>query len=217
MNQEPVRPLSYHQAPGPSARLHLTITTASQHECSSESRSYSLLYGLPYQYEMDGTSNSLRQPSSLHGEAVFCSARPPKHELPSRIQRTWPARPSAVPRSSHYSRGDFSKKKPSSFATSPNSNRGLYDKSPLECVVLANVVNEWRRHFAVEKNMLQLGCIAIALEPIYKSVNMSTGSSTKNVAGSRKGRPPLRDHLVGTELVALTKALVVPLYNTADL
>ncbi|KYK61906.1 hypothetical protein DCS_03051 [Drechmeria coniospora] len=48
-------------------------------------------------------------------------------------------------------------------------NRGLYDYGPPGCALQANIVNEWRNHFVVEENMMELDCTAITPSPPQQS------------------------------------------------
>ncbi|KAM4054526.1 anticodon binding domain-containing protein [Hirsutella rhossiliensis] len=48
-------------------------------------------------------------------------------------------------------------------------NRGLYDYGPPGCALQANIVNEWRNHFVIEENMMELDCTAITPEPVLKT------------------------------------------------
>ncbi|OAA78096.1 glycyl-tRNA synthetase [Akanthomyces lecanii RCEF 1005] len=53
------------------------------------------------------------------------------------------------------------------YRTAPNykgDNRGLFDYGPPGCALLANIINEWRQHFVIEENMLELDCTAITPE-----------------------------------------------------
>ncbi|KJZ80058.1 Putative glycine--tRNA ligase [Hirsutella minnesotensis 3608] len=58
------------------------------------------------------------------------------------------------------------------YRTSANhiaDNRGLYDYGPPGCALQANIVNEWRNHFVIEENMMELDCTVITPEPVLKT------------------------------------------------
>eukprot|EP00123_Amoebidium_parasiticum_P007460 comp18137_c0_seq1/m.18868 comp18137_c0_seq1/g.18868 ORF comp18137_c0_seq1/g.18868 comp18137_c0_seq1/m.18868 type:complete len:675 (-) comp18137_c0_seq1:258-2282(-) len=46
---------------------------------------------------------------------------------------------------------------------------GLYDYGPMGCALLQNVVGEWRSHFIMEENMLEVSCTMLTLEPVLKA------------------------------------------------
>lgn len=54
-------------------------------------------------------------------------------------------------------------------ATSLADNRGLYDYGPPGCALQTNIVNEWRNHFVIEENMMELDCTVITPEAVLKT------------------------------------------------
>lgn len=58
------------------------------------------------------------------------------------------------------------------YRTAPNftgDNRGLYDYGPPGCALQANIVNEWRNHFVIEENMLEVDCPIITPEDVLRT------------------------------------------------
>ena len=47
-------------------------------------------------------------------------------------------------------------------------NRGLYDYDPPGCALATNIVDPWRKHFAIEENMLELDCTVLTPEPVLQ-------------------------------------------------
>ncbi len=45
---------------------------------------------------------------------------------------------------------------------------GLYDYGPTGCAVKANLLSEWRNHFVLEENMLEVDCTSLTPEPVLK-------------------------------------------------
>lgn len=45
---------------------------------------------------------------------------------------------------------------------------GLYDYGPIGCGVKANMLAEWRKHFVLEENMLEVDCSILTPEPVLK-------------------------------------------------
>jgi glycyl-tRNA synthetase len=45
---------------------------------------------------------------------------------------------------------------------------GLYDYGPTGCAIKANLLAEWRKHFVLEENMLEIDCTALTPEPVLK-------------------------------------------------
>ncbi|KAK7425101.1 hypothetical protein QQX98_000015 [Neonectria punicea] len=89
------------------------------------------------------------------------------------------------------------------YRTSPNftgDNRGLFDYGPPGCALLANIVNEWRKHFVIEENMLEIDTTAITPEAVLKTsghVDKFAGWMCKDPV---KGEYLRADHLVESVL-----------------
>lgn len=47
---------------------------------------------------------------------------------------------------------------------------GLYDYGPMGCAIKANMLAEWRRHFILEEQMLEVDCSILTPEDVLKSV-----------------------------------------------
>lgn len=45
---------------------------------------------------------------------------------------------------------------------------GLYDYGPVGCAVKANFIKEWRQHFVLEENMLEVDCTSLTPYPVLK-------------------------------------------------
>ncbi|KAL0489394.1 glycyl tRS [Acrasis kona] len=46
---------------------------------------------------------------------------------------------------------------------------GLYDYGPPACAVKTNVLNLWRQHFVLSENMLEVDCVCLTPEPVFKA------------------------------------------------
>lgn len=47
---------------------------------------------------------------------------------------------------------------------------GLYDYGPTGCAIMANLISEWRQHFVLEENMLEVNCSAITPHYVLQCV-----------------------------------------------
>ncbi|TWU78655.1 hypothetical protein ED733_005559 [Metarhizium rileyi] len=89
------------------------------------------------------------------------------------------------------------------YRTAPNykgDNRGLYDYGPPGCGLLANIVNEWRKHFVIEENMLEIDCTAITPEAVLKTSGHIDRFADWMCKDPVKGEYLRADHLVETVL-----------------
>ncbi|ATY66458.1 glycyl-tRNA synthetase [Cordyceps militaris] len=89
------------------------------------------------------------------------------------------------------------------YRTAPNykgDNRGLYDYGPPGCALLSNIVNEWRRHFVIEENMLELDCTSITPEAVLKTSGHVDKFADWMCRDPVKGDFLRADHLVETVL-----------------
>jgi glycyl-tRNA synthetase len=48
---------------------------------------------------------------------------------------------------------------------------GLYDYGPTGCAIMANLISEWRQHFVLEENMLEVNCSAITPHYVLQCVS----------------------------------------------
>ena len=46
---------------------------------------------------------------------------------------------------------------------------GLWDLGPPGCSLQANVIEQWRKHFVIEEDMLEVDCPAVTPEDILKT------------------------------------------------
>jgi glycyl-tRNA synthetase len=91
------------------------------------------------------------------------------------------------------------------YRTSPNfkgDNRGLYDYGPPGCALQANIVNEWRNHFILEENMMELDCTVITPEAVLKTSGHVDKFADWMCKDPVKGEYLRADHLVEAVLEA---------------
>lgn len=89
------------------------------------------------------------------------------------------------------------------YRTAPNykgDNRGLYDYGPPGCGLLANIVHEWRKHFVIEENMLEVDCTAVTPEAVLKTSGHVEKFADWMCKDPVKGEYLRADHLVETVL-----------------
>ncbi|KAJ3490345.1 hypothetical protein NLG97_g5796 [Lecanicillium saksenae] len=91
------------------------------------------------------------------------------------------------------------------YRTAPSykgDHRGLYDYGPPGCALLANIVNEWRRHFVIEENMMELDCTSITPEAVLRTSGHVEKFADWMCRDPVKGEFLRADHLVETVLGA---------------
>ncbi|KPM43411.1 putative glycine--tRNA ligase [Neonectria ditissima] len=91
------------------------------------------------------------------------------------------------------------------YRTSANfkgDNRGLYDYGPPGCSLQANIVNEWRNHFVIEENMMELDCTVITPEAVLKTSGHVDKFADWMCKDPIKGEYLRADHLVESVLEA---------------
>ncbi|KAI5465328.1 glycyl-tRNA synthetase [Mariannaea sp. PMI_226] len=101
------------------------------------------------------------------------------------------------------------------YRTSANvmaDNRGLYDYGPPGCALLANIVNEWRNHFVIEENMMELDCTVITPEAVLKTSVHVDKFADWMCKDPSKGEYLRADHLIESVL----EARLAEHQNTAD-
>lgn len=89
------------------------------------------------------------------------------------------------------------------YRTSPNfkgDNRGLFDYGPPGCGLLANIVSEWRKHFVIEENMLEIDTTVITPEPVLKTSGHVDKFADWMCKDPVKGEYLRADHLVESVL-----------------
>jgi glycyl-tRNA synthetase len=47
---------------------------------------------------------------------------------------------------------------------------GLYDLGPMGCALQSNILQEWRQHFILEEQMLEIAATMLTPEPVLKYV-----------------------------------------------
>ncbi|KAF7554464.1 hypothetical protein G7Z17_g2934 [Cylindrodendrum hubeiense] len=91
------------------------------------------------------------------------------------------------------------------YRTSANAmadNRGLYDYGPPGCALQANIVNEWRNHFVIEENMMELDCTVITPEVVLKTSGHVDKFADWMSKDPVKGEYLRADHLIESVLEA---------------
>ncbi|KAI9148374.1 Glycine--tRNA ligase-like protein [Paramyrothecium foliicola] len=102
------------------------------------------------------------------------------------------------------------------YRTAPNfkgDNRGLFDYGPPGCALLANIVNEWRKHFIIEENMLEVDLPALTPEAVLQTsghVDKFADWMCKDLA---KGDYLRADHLIEGVLQTRLNTRTVPAVN----
>lgn len=85
------------------------------------------------------------------------------------------------------------------YRTAPGykgDQRGLFDYGPPGCGLLANITNEWRKHFVIEENMLEVDCPAITPEAVLKTSGHVQKFADWMCKDPAKGEYLRADHLV---------------------
>ncbi|CAK7213724.1 hypothetical protein SCUCBS95973_001896 [Sporothrix curviconia] len=85
------------------------------------------------------------------------------------------------------------------YRTAPNfqgDNRGLYDYGPPGCALQANIVGEWRNHFVIEENIMELDCTAITPADVLKTSGHVDKFADFMCRDPAKGEYLRADHLV---------------------
>ncbi|KAH7304250.1 glycyl-tRNA synthetase [Stachybotrys elegans] len=89
------------------------------------------------------------------------------------------------------------------YRLSPNftgDNRGLFDYGPPGSALQANIVNEWRNHFIIEENMMELDCTAITPEAVLKTSGHVDKFADWMCKDPAKGEYLRADHLIESVL-----------------
>lgn len=77
---------------------------------------------------------------------------------------------------------------------------GLYDLGPAGCALKANMVNQWRNHFVVEENMLEVECTMLTPETILKASGHVERFTDVMVKDVKTGDCYRADHLLEAHL-----------------
>lgn len=75
-------------------------------------------------------------------------------------------------------------------------NRGLYDYGPPGSALTTNIVDQWRKHFVIEENMLELDCTVLTPEPVLKTSGHVDKFADWMCKDPVKGEYLRADHLV---------------------
>lgn len=85
------------------------------------------------------------------------------------------------------------------YRTAPHfsgDNRGLYDYGPPGCALQANLVAEWRSHFVMEENMLEVDCTALTPAEVLRVSGHVDKLADDMCRDPVKGEYLRADHLV---------------------
>ncbi|CAM6000212.1 unnamed protein product, partial [Sphagnum balticum] len=77
---------------------------------------------------------------------------------------------------------------------------GLYDYGPMGCAIKANLINEWRRHFVLEEQMLEIDCSMLTPSPVLVASGHVARFSDYMVKDMKTGECFRADHLIEGEL-----------------
>jgi len=83
---------------------------------------------------------------------------------------------------------------------------GLYDYGPMGCAIKANVLAEWRRHFILEEQMLEVDCSMLTPEIVLKASGHVDRFADFMVKDVKTGECFRADHLIEAHLEKLLKA-----------
>ncbi|CAF0851964.1 unnamed protein product [Adineta ricciae] len=83
---------------------------------------------------------------------------------------------------------------------------GLYDYGPMGCAIKANVLAEWRRHFILEEQMLEVDCSMLTPEIVLKASGHVDRFADFMVKDVKTGECFRADHLIEAQLERLLKA-----------
>lgn len=80
---------------------------------------------------------------------------------------------------------------------------GLYDYGPMGCAMKANFLNEWRRFFALEEQMLEIDCSMLTPSPVLVASGHVARFSDYMVKDVNTGECYRADHLIEAHLEKL--------------
>ncbi|CAF2499250.1 unnamed protein product [Rotaria sp. Silwood2] len=83
---------------------------------------------------------------------------------------------------------------------------GLYDYGPMGCAIKANMLAEWRRHFILEEQMLEVDCSILTPEIVLKASGHVDRFADFMVKDVKTGECFRADHLIEAHLEKLLKA-----------
>jgi glycyl-tRNA synthetase len=77
---------------------------------------------------------------------------------------------------------------------------GLYDYGPMGCAMKANLINEWRRHFILEEQMLEIDCSMLTPSPVLVASGHVARFTDFMVKDVKTGECFRADHLIEANL-----------------
>jgi glycyl-tRNA synthetase len=80
---------------------------------------------------------------------------------------------------------------------------GLYDFGPMGCAMKANLIAEWRRHFILEEQMLELDCAMLTPSPVLVASGHVARFTDFMVKDVKNGECFRADHLIEANLEKL--------------
>lgn len=80
---------------------------------------------------------------------------------------------------------------------------GLYDYGPMGCAMKANLINEWRRFFILEEQMLEIDCSMLTPSPVLVASGHVARFSDFMVKDTKTGECFRADHLIEAQLEKL--------------
>jgi len=80
---------------------------------------------------------------------------------------------------------------------------GLYDFGPMGCAIKANLISEWRRHFILEEQMLEVDCSMLTPSPVLVASGHVARFSDFMVKDVKTGDCFRADHLIEAQLEKL--------------
>ncbi len=80
---------------------------------------------------------------------------------------------------------------------------GLYDYGPMGCAMKANLINEWRKFFILEEQMLEIDCSILTPSPVLKASGHVDRFTDFMVKDLKTGECFRADHLIEAQLEKL--------------
>ena len=80
---------------------------------------------------------------------------------------------------------------------------GLYDYGPMGCAMKANLINEWRRFFILEEQMLEIDCSMLTPAPVLVASGHVARFTDFMVKDVKNGECFRADHLIEANLEKL--------------
>ena len=80
---------------------------------------------------------------------------------------------------------------------------GLYDYGPMGCAMKANLINEWRKFFILEEQMLEIDCSILTPAPVLVASGHVARFTDFMVKDLKNGECFRADHLIEAQLEKL--------------